>query len=546
MLSKDDNKVNSVASATKGSRLIKYLCALLVFALCFVMLLSCLGDHYFDSDEGDIYSKGMAIAHGQLLYKDFASQHTPVMYYIAAVFNLLGIRTITEFRIGFYILFSLLWALSVIWYGDRINKLTLILYPVLFIVQIKFIENGTSILSDHAQSMGIAILCLELICFYQTNELKAGNYARISLAIFLSLGSAFTSVFPIFYLAMTVCALEIKHYIVLDALGKERWKKEILIKYLRLVAAVALPFIALILYYLFTGSLADFYYWTYKFNVTIYSKYQPTGSSVLQSFFIGFRHLLLPFVKLGTQSGSYIRALFTVLGMLSILLIGVHSKSVILPAGLVMMLVGCETRSSIDSFHAMHAMMLQCVCIGYVVGIMVDRHCPARMRTVLCTGIVITAMIPFAGSFKNLAALPPLKLESPIESEAFFVDAITDEGDRVGNSTLKESVYIASETVPASIVSGTVRWMWEGAGERAMAQLRADPPKTYVLNKDYAIWGYPIEDFAQDLIDFVEENYTPLSNYSQDHVYVLNSYYDEACRLVDEAIEKRKASDMEA
>ena len=510
----------------------KYICALCLFLLCFVMLMVCLNDQFFDSDEGEIYSKGIAISHGQLLYRDFASQHMPLMYYIAALFNLLGASTVSQFRIGFYLFFSFFWAMNVIWYWDKTNRIALILPPLLYIIQIKFIQLGTAVLSEHAQATGIAILFFELVSFYEHNKLDWGNYARISLAVLLSFGSAFTSVFPIFFLALTVLALEIKYYVRQDEIGKCAWRHGILRKYLLLVLVVFIPFIILFIYYGITKSIEGFYYWAYKFNVTIYANYQPTGGSRIKALFDGFRYLLEPLKTTLWEKGEKMRVILTLGSLGSLFLVGILSKSLILPVGLLLMVNACETRGPIDSFHSMHAVMLQGCILSYALGLLAARIRDFQMRSIAWALMIIAVLFPYR---KNLLELQNISVTSDAAKSigGYYVDLLTEEGERVGNSTLQESIYVQSKTVPASIVTGGVKWMWDGAGEEAMEELRANPPRVYVMDRNSAVWGYPIQDYASDLISFIDENYVPLSDYAQVSIYVLKSYYEEACSKID-------------
>ncbi len=510
----------------------KYICALCLFLLCFVMLMVCLNDQFFDSDEGEIYSKGIAISHGQLLYRDFASQHMPLMYYIAALFNLLGASTVSQFRIGFYLFFSFFWAMNVIWYWDKTNRIALILPPLLYIIQIKFIQLGTSILSEHAQATGMAILFFELVSFYEHYTLNWRNYARISLAVLLSFGSAFTSVFPIFFLALTVLALEIKYYVQQDAIGKRAWRKSIARKYLMLVLVVFMPFIILGLYYETTKSAEGFYYWAYKFNVTIYANYQPTGGSRIKALFDGFQYLLEPLKTIFGDKGEKMRAILTLGSLGSLFLVGILSKSVILPVGLLLMVNACETRGSIDSFHSMHAVMLQGCILSYALGLLAARIRQFRLRSIAWALMIIGVLFPYR---KNLLELKNICVTGDAAKSigGYYVDLLTEEGERICNSTLLESLYIQSKTVPASIVTGGVKWMWDGAGEEAMEELRANPPRVCVLDRDYAVWGFSILDYAGDLISFVDENYVPLNDFFQDNIYVLKSYYEEARAKLD-------------
>ena len=531
-------KLNRAIDETNRRKIRKYFCAFGLFLLCFVMLLTCVNDFYFESDEGEIFSKGVSIAHGQLLYKDNASQHMPVAYYIAALFNMTGATNVLRLRLCFYVFFALLWALNVVWYGDDFPLLSIILCPILYIITISRISLDTSILSEHFQSTGIAILFYELMLFHKSKTLGLCNCIRISLAIFLAFGSAFTTVFPVFFLALTVFALELENRIRHRAeCDGQSWRKMMIHRYGLLLIVVLVPFVVLCGYYLITGSLDDFYYWAYKFNVDVYSKYQGVGGSVIQSLFAGFNYILNPIKAMAANPDMLFLGLFTALGLTSIVVIGILSKSIILVIGLLFMLNGCETRCGIEGFHAIHAVMLFSAMIGYVVGMLVSKIKAIRLRSLITAFLLLIVLFLFSDRWAKMP--DALRFNDVGKSEiGRYVDIITEEGERIGNATLQEGIFVYSETVPASTVGGTVKWMWDGGSETAMRQLREAPPKVYILDESYAVWGYPIADYAGELIDFVHENYTSLSKYALKTVYVRNDYYQKACDLINSSIRK--------
>ena len=527
----------TVSGGTPGSgrmrrnKSFRMIAALFVFLLCMAILLTYVNNYFFETDEGDIYSTAVALTHGQLLYKESVSQHMPVMYYIAAVFNLLGAETVYEYRICFYLFFSLMWALCVIWYGGKIPFFTLVFCPLMYVTLINRITLDTTILSEHAQAIGMNILFYELICYDREGCLKVSNLSRISLAIFLSFGSAFTSIFPIFFFAMTVLAIDIKRYYSSRKCETPEAVRGICRKYWRIMITAAIPFAGLAVYYLLTDSLSDFYYWAYEFNVDIYSQYQRTGSSALESMFVGFTHLLEPIQLAAAGSSSKLLAVFTGLSLLSIVLIGIVHRSVIVSVGLLFILNACETRGGILGFHSIHALMLQCALLGYSLGSIIGMVRRKAVRFMISTAIFLLVLYLSRGQAGNYPfVLKPFNLLNNKENQV--VDILTEEGEEIGNSTLRQAIYIESETVTGSIVAGGTKWMWDGAGERAMAQLRAKPPRVYILDDHHDVWGYSLEDYAPELVSFVHENYIPLDRYGLGEVYVLKSYYEEAGNII--------------
>ena len=64
-----------------------------LFLLYFILCSAYLNQGVF-CDEVDNMVGGMVVADGGVVYRDFYSQHTPVMYYLCAIFRLLGASSI--------------------------------------------------------------------------------------------------------------------------------------------------------------------------------------------------------------------------------------------------------------------------------------------------------------------------------------------------------------------------------------------------------------------------------------------------------------------
>ena len=62
----------------------------LCFLVYLIMLLGVLNRSPGFTDESDNFIGGMVVASGGRMYRDFVSQHMPVMYYICAVLKMLG------------------------------------------------------------------------------------------------------------------------------------------------------------------------------------------------------------------------------------------------------------------------------------------------------------------------------------------------------------------------------------------------------------------------------------------------------------------------
>lgn len=129
----------------------------------FVLLLyfSLLSEPTF-TDEQDVLFGGYNIAHGQDLYRSYLSQHMPFSYYFAALPALLGARTVFQYRVGMYLLMTLVWGLMYRRNRKVLPELALWLMPMLYLGCLKTVSLGTTMISEHWQGLGLVIIGLEL------------------------------------------------------------------------------------------------------------------------------------------------------------------------------------------------------------------------------------------------------------------------------------------------------------------------------------------------------------------------------------------------
>ena len=513
------------------------LTSVLLCAISFLLFAAYWNTQIFPSDEAEIFLHGQSIASGLLLYKDVASQHTPIMYYIAAVFSLLGAKTVLAFRLFFYGLFSVIYGAIYYRYSKHLSRKALFIFPIAYIISLYGIQFGAAVLSDQMQAIGMAVLFLEFIIFTKTHELPIKSCIAISFAIFVSFGSAFVSAFAIFVLFIAVLAFD------LSAIGEKRPEcnktaRLITLKYLRLFGIVLLPIALLVLYFLVSGSIVDMYTWVYKINVSIYPKYIGYSMDVIENIFNGFTRFFGFFdeINWGDVSGTVLLRIILILLTITYLLKFSFGRGALIKlAGAAIFISACATRGLFD-YHGTPAVIILALSSALAVGEFLESH-PIEKPFSSAVAAVL-ALIVISPYCQN--ALPNLFRMDYREDVADFqdsvtsryLDALTDEGERVGFSTLDCHYLVQSGTIPAMNQGGSVPWFWEMGKAQAMAELTAAPPRVYIYYQDLTIWGYHIDDYAPELVDFIESNYTQLER-GTSTIWVLNSYYEEAMAIID-------------
>lgn len=509
--------------------------AVAVGVAAFFLLMAFWWQPWFVSDEAEIFMHGQAIAQGELLYADTGSQHMPLMYYIAAFFSLIGVRTITGFRIAFYVLTAVIWALMYHRYKDRWGGTALCLYPVLYMCVISHLDwTATCVLSDQYQAIGMVILFFEFMEFNETRYLKISNCCMVSLAIFISFGSAFVAAFAIFVMACAFFALDIWGRIKKKT-GVREEVSGFFKQFAKLALIVAVPFAVLLLYYAVTGTLDDFINWAYVLNRTVYVNYTGGyGSNILMGFFGGALH----FYGLITFSALSAKQLLTLLLLLfstgwMIYLAKRGNGAVIRIVGLLLFLIACATRGLAD-FHGLPAMAVLCAMSACFLGRFFSWASVKKnmIRLTAFAFAIVFVATPYAKNLVPAWAMIWTANDMPENSTAWCLDEITERGERVGFGLLNCDVMVLAGVRPATVQGGSVPWFWDYAGEETMQELKSDPPRAYLCSLEHEVWGYKIVDYAPELISFLLENYTSLDELGQPNLWVRNDYAAEAKQII--------------
>ena len=526
---------NRVKRQISSSAMKKYIYGALLVAVVFVMLLAFWNNSYFPSDEEEIFVKGQMIAQGKLLYTDIGTQHMPLMYYLAALFSLLGAGSIISFRVCFYFLQAALWGLMYIRYSDRFGKAAMMLYPCLYIFYMALVDFGYCVLSEQFQGIGMAILLFELLAFYETRRLKQGNMLMISLAVLVSFGSAFVSIFFVFFVGLTVLALETRKCIKKRA-GFLGWLAYLIKRYWMLIVIVALPFAVMLIYYAAVGSLKDFYNGAYLINRVVYPKYTGGyGESILSSLFGGVSKYFISLNVSAITTASISLVLLALFSFLFIINMHKKNKDIVLTLGLILLLVASATREGFNHFHGLPATAVSCCMTAIYLS---DEYKNVKNNTSGVKRIVIILCIILIGSkyMTGFTRVFNISLSGYNRTdEGAVLDTLTEDNERVGFSTFDYNTLMEARVLPASVYGGACAWMWEWYGDQAMDELTSDPPRVFLYLPGFTNWGYSIDDYAAELKDFVGDHYTSLTSLGYPKIYAKNDYYDEAVSKLDSA-----------
>ena len=510
---------------------------LLFFLAVFLLYLTLMLDPYF-TDEQDVFYGGYNVVMSGDIYGSYVSQHMPFSYYMAAVPALLGARTVYQFRLGFYVMMSLLWTGIYLRHRKHFPAVTLVSLPFLYVFQLHLQEYATTMISDHWQGIGLAMVLLEALRYSREHHISAGMAASVSLGIVLSFGTTFLSAYPLLILFLGVAAMQAAH------LRKHREEIPAALREdARLVGICLLPFAALLGWYAVSGNLSNFFGGAYTLNTEIYSRYiggmgtQP-GSTFLKVVPNWLSHLRDGVSALRT---SPLTGIQTLLQAVAIVACGLRLGRRRPLAGVTLVLSCIYAGVRVfDGFHGGPYIAMTCVPMAWLLG---DSLEALRQRktagTVLRAAYSLACLIFFlAPSVTNVRHLyhVPRFLRSPAYSDTNrdMLEILTDPGDtvHVGDiSFTSEKIMTYGLRLDPCTLGSSCPWFYEFYGARELAELKARKTPVLLLDADGELWGYAVRDYAADLVAYVEENYVML----EQDLYVHRDALPEAQRRLREA-----------
>lgn len=507
----------------------KWLMILIYILILFLLYLSFWNQGRFASDEEEIFVKGQQMAQGQKLFVDIITQHMPIMYHFAAIFSVLGIKTVAGFRLMFYLLFSCLWGLSFAYYGAKLGRKAVGLSPIVYLIIVSGVSNATCVLSDQMQAIGTAYLLFAILLFYKKRMVNILDNVMISIAIFISFYAAFITVFSIFAAFIFVLAIEIR-----DAVqAKRHFVKEIVYlikKYILMVLIIALPTVLFLIYYAQIDVLRGFIAWAYHFNREVYPRYiGGYGDNPLSALFQGISGLASALSIEQFSTTAIVNATFLVILVLFLIEKYRENHDVIYALGIILYIIACGSRETFG-FHGLAAISV----IGCIDSFYLCKHVPLLWEKVKISRIKIGLFIFICAFLTSnyLSKLPSALSFTTTEyintkSTAYALGAITDKNERVGFASLDYTSLLQAEVLPASFGCSDLPWYWEWCGTQEIAELNANMPRAFYYAPSNT-WGYKFNDYAPEITQLINENYKSLGSLGYSSVYVLKDYYDEA------------------
>lgn len=463
------------------------------------------------TDEFDNMRGGLIIADGAILYKDYITQHTPFVYYLCSLFAALGAESVFQFRIMFYICVAFVWMLIFLRYGQIFRESRVIMLGITIICVLfpLFDYDEFRVLSDNVQVFCFVVLLFEFIMYYREKEHTLGwvRSCIVMLCIYLSVGSAFNSVYTLASFALGFLVVEIKYW-----RSTELAFSKIIARYYRFVISMTVPMVLVAFYFKINGALEDMIEQAYLFNTNVYSDYLKGGygSNIIAPFLYGIQNYLFA-IKDYIMSFlhwqiTYENAVFSIFIFVSIYAVikQLRNKEYLIP--FLVMAAICFSFSR-DGFHTISAWGL--IVFSGIVFLPIKFKSFTEWQWFIIGPVVLFMFVPYFKHAKSflLYETPTITetekyvIDSTVEGEGIFLSAYVNDSlfyQYKGRKIINRAAYI-------------LPWYAVWYEQATVDDLKGSNPNVVIYDPDVNVWG--IEQFAPKITEQIENNYKKSNDY---------------------------------
>ncbi|MCR5312743.1 MAG: hypothetical protein K6E54_03700 [Bacteroidaceae bacterium] len=442
------------------------------------------------TDEFDNIRGGMIIAHGGVLYRDYVTQHTPVMYYICGFFALLGAKSIEQFRLSYYLLEALIWGGLYNRHKKTFGMKKMILLVILECIFVTSILGGTygyMILSDGMQGLCMVVLLLEFIEYYKDRTIGWDRSIVISLAVWGSFGSAFISAYAIIVIVVLVIGLEITWLMKSESISF----RYVFNRYIGLFISLSVPVILAVLYFDINHSLKKAFEQFYLFNREVYINYGAMGSNFFEPFiaseqnFFGIVADKFNLLITASATNADVIQLIVITVAIAVIVTMLTKKKYIESISLFLVMIFSATRGY--SFHGIAAWYVAIMIIALYGEELFHTYVKkiALPASVVVGIYMLSIYAQSVGSNLLYEQQPVSELESRVVSytknnEEILIDAYSC-----------DSTYLLYKNrYPANSACYMLPWYMDWYEKDVINDLREKQPRIVIFNPDMEVWGY--------------------------------------------------------
>ena len=480
---------------------------LLVFLVfCFLLVYHSSNFAVF-TDENDNIRGGMIIANGGVLYRDYYTQHTPLMYYICSLFALLGAKSVEQFRILYDMLLAILWGMLYLRNHKEFGKKLMFCLPILeTIIVTAMFPQGAMIMADNIQGLCMVVLLLEFVRYRKKMNFDFLSSIIISMTLWCSIGAAFISVYSLFIVFVGVVLSEATYWFK----SKNRYLKLYWRRYWKFLLCCMLPGCVAIFYLVVKHNVKNAYLQAFKFNTEIYPNYYMDGfgKSKIEPFILAIKNYFsligekaYKLICINLNIGDLIK-LVLVLLLLVLIIVMVIKEKHYFEAFIIFLSVCFNASRGADSFHSLPFWYSVIAAILIIIILFLRLRLNWKSFSVFLIFLVLCSY-PYLKDFKKSLFL----VQQPISQTESKVVDLTSEGEKIFiDAYTCDSIYLLYKNrFPVNRVSYILPWYMDWFEEDAITDLSSDKPRIVVWNTEREAWG--IKLYAEELESYIEEYY---------------------------------------
>ncbi len=496
---------------SKGRKLSEDKCfqALALGAIAFLLLCSFSVGGTF-TDENDNIRGGLVISNGGVLYKDYVTQHTPVVYYLCSIFAMLGAGSVIQFRLSYYFLEALIWIFIYMRNADFYGKKKIFLLSILEVVCTSSVisPQGYQILSDGWQGLMFVILMLEFLRYYQDKKIGWDRSIILSICIWGSFGAAFVSAYALIWVAIIFLFIEIK-----DWLTEKITARKIIGRYYKFFISLIVPLAAAILYFKANHSLRRAFDQFYTFNREVYPKYTSgLGENIAQPFINGIQNF---FNIIANNFNSIVKAEATNVTILQLVIMALAVSILIklfernrFTESIILLLMTIFSATRGYGFHGLAAWYIAVMIIA------LNTDCIKEMKPKLGKPVIGIISIILMSTYvvavgNNLLYEQPSVSE--LESQVIALTENDEDKDIFLDAYCCDSIYFFyKDRKPVNAAVYMLPWYMDWYEKDDIDALNDKNPHIVVYNEDRTTWK--ISHYTVAFEEVLRSNYTRLGD----------------------------------
>lgn len=465
------------------------------------------------SDELDNIQGGLLLAKGRVLYRDYVTQHTPVAYYLCAIFAFLGAASITQMRILYYIFQAVVWGALYHRHASFFGRRKMFLLPILECVFITSIAapQGYMILSDGIQGLCMITLALEFLRYLDDHMLGWHRAIIASICIWGSFGAAFVSAYALIFLIVILVIMEVKVWF-----AEKITFKKFINRYYRLFLSIVIPFIGTLAYFAINHALLLAYNQAFKFNVEVYSMYiNGFGSNIFQPFINAIQNyfdvLSGNINKIFTARASNVEIIeLMIISFTTGIIFNLIRKKRYSTAATLFFLV-CFNATRGYNFHGLAAWYIAILVITLFWDNLSICKLSIEEPILVCAAAFVLSTYVKAIGDNMLAVQEPI---SEIEA-AVITYTKPEDGILIDTCTCDFIYLLYKDRHPVNRNTYFLPWYMAWYEQATIDDLQNSNPRVVIYNPDMVIWTY-YTNYANAFLNELKTNYVQYSESPDD------------------------------